>query len=273
MDFTTGPIRMQVVPGSPGLRRAAESVAARWPAHATHPDIPIRLATEIRLVEQPGPLTPDRPYVREGDPAAGPWRLGQDPLWVAEGDGLERVTVEIVGQPAPAGPEYGLRQFLRYFVTEALLARGGMALHAAAAARPVGASVFLAASGGGKTTLVRNHAGADALADDIALIVPGRGGPWVVPSPFPGREGLPAPGRAAPLARLVDLVKGPPAGCHPLPPAEAVALLVLRAKVPDAAMPVRERVLDAALRLARAPGVVRLGLPIDRSPWSILEAP
>lgn len=273
MELVTGPIRLHLTAETAGLRDAIRAVAARWPARAAEADIPVLLEAVVRLVERPGRLRPHRPYVREGDPASGPWRLGQEPLWVAEGDGLATVTVGIVGHAVPAAPEFGLRQFLRYFVSEALLALGGLALHAAAVARPEGATVFLATSGGGKTTLVRRHAGVGALADDMALVVPGRGRDWIVPSPFPGREGLPATGHAAPLVRIVDLLKGESPRCTRLATAEAVALLVLRSKVPDHAQPVRERVLDAALRLAREPGVVRLGLPLDRSPWAILDAP
>jgi len=272
VDLVAGPIRLQIEPGSTALQNASDAVAARWPAHPHELDVPILLSARIRLAERPGRLPPNRPYVREGDPARGPWRLGQDPLWMAQGDGLEQVAVEIVTHPTPAGPEYGLRQFLRYYVSEALLALGGLALHAAAVARPEGATVFLAPSGGGKTTLVRRHSGAGALADDMALVVPGRGGPWVVPSPFPGREGVAATGLAAPLVRIVDLLKGETLARVRLPTADAVALLVLRAKVPDGARPVRERVIDAALRLAREPGMERLGLPIDRSPWTLLDA-
>jgi hypothetical protein len=273
MDFVTGPIRLQIATESDGLRTAVHAVASRWPVSTPEIDVPILLDARIRLELCPGRLPPHRPYVREGDPARGPWRLGHDPLWVAEGDGLASVTVRIVELPAPAAPEFGLRQFLRYYVSEALLALGGLALHAAAATRPEGATVFLAPSGGGKTTLVRRHAGAGALSDDMALVVPGRGGPWVVPSPFPGREGVSTTGTAAPLVRIVDLRKGEPPNWMRLSIADAVTLLVLRAKVPDNALPVRERVLDSALRLAQEPGVLRLGLPIDRSPWTILDAP
>lgn len=273
MELLVGPLRLTLAAGTPLLRRALDDVLSAWPARAADAAVPIRCTTDVRLREQPGRLARERPEVREGDPAAGPWRRGKVPLWLAEGDGLRSVDLHLLAPASPALAAYGLRQFLRCHVTEALLALGGLPLHAAAVARAGRAVVFLAPSGGGKTTLARSHGGEGLLSDDLALVVPGPGGPWVVPSPFPGREGTPAPGAAAPLALLVDLVKGRPAGPDRLPRTEAVERLVLGAKVAHHAREVRERVLDAALGLARSPGVLRLGLPVDRSPWALLDVP
>ncbi len=273
MELQVGPIRLILAPATPRLHRAAESVAARWPVQADTASIPARVTTRIRLYEQAGRLPRVRAEVQSGDPAAGSWRMGQDPLWVAQGEGLALVTVRLIAEPDPIAPAYGLRQFLRAFLTEATLVLGGLPLHAASAARDGRAYVFLAPSGGGKTTLARRYAEDGLLSDDTAFVVPGPHGPWVVPSPFPGREGLAASGAAAPLARLVDLVKGVPAEVRPLPRADGVARLVLRAKVPGHRLAIRERVLDAAIHLATVPGVLRMGLPPDRSPWSLLGVP
>jgi hypothetical protein len=197
--------------------------------------------------------------------------MGQDPLWIAEGNGLDSVSVTLATNQSQVIATYGLQQFFRHFVTEALLALGGIALHAAAVARPSGAYIFLSPSGGGKTTLIKGHSLGNSLADDMTLVVPGRAGPWVVPSPFPGREKLQAQGPAAPLAMIVDLVKGEKAFTARLSTAEALSSLILRAFMTDAAFSIRERVMDTSLRLARNHGVTRLGLPLEHSPWPMLD--
>jgi hypothetical protein len=273
MDLPLGPVRLRIEAATDDLRKSLDAVSHAWPAPSSPDDVPLRAEVRVRVAARDGPLPVDRPHLRDGDLLAGPWRRGQEPLWVAEGRGLAEVRVVIHGRDVEVAA-YGLRQFLRHFAADALLALGGVVLHGAAVARPGGAAVFLAPEGGGKTTLARRHAGTGLLADDTVLVVPGRDGPWVLPSPFRGREGTPATGRAAPLRWLADLHKGGDAGaCQALPRPEAVAAVVARAKADGAVPGVRNRLMDVALGLADHPGVLRVQLPWDADPWTLLEGP
>ena len=272
MQLQTGPIRFRIEASTELLQLAVDCLALQWPTrHADPSDLEVQVCTRLCLYESPVTLTSEQSFVREGDPAKGAWRMGQDPLWIAEGNGLDSVSVTLATNHSQGIAISGLQQFFRHFVTEALQAIGGIAFHAAAVARPAGAYVFLSPSGGGKTTLIKGHSLGNSLADDMTLVVPGRVGPWIVPSPFPGREKLQAQGPAAPLAMIVDLVKDEQAFVTRLSTAEALSSLILRAFMTDAAISIRERVMDASLRLARNHGVTRLGLPIERSPWPMLD--
>jgi radical SAM protein with 4Fe4S-binding SPASM domain len=204
-----------------------------------------------------------------GTPA---WRFERRPHWIAEGEGTRHVRARILAT-STAGRRVAERSFVRFLLSEALLASGGVALHAAAVARPRGAVVLMADSGGGKTTFARRFGDSDALADDFCLVAPSGEGFEVVPSPFPGRERLPAEGRAARLWRLAELAKARGPAFHPLGMADAVAAVLRHAIASSKGHDARGRLLDVAVRVASSVPAGRLEFGLDRDPWPALEGP
>ncbi len=143
-----------------------------WTAHLRGFDAPPASA-----LEAPGPEATARVSSRATDPV----------LWTRAGVLLARVAA-----------------------ASALPLRGGALLHGCAMVPPQdgAATVFVGASGDGKTTMTRRLPGWRALADDTVAVWP-EGGAWVVAgTPFAGKEGLPRDGRPAPLGRLVLLAPG-----------------------------------------------------------------
>ena len=197
------------------------------------------------------------------------WRFERPPWWVAEGDGIRRVRVTLDGM-GPAFRRYSLRSFLRFLVSETLLRLGGIALHAAAIARPQGAVVLMADSGGGKTTAASRFGGNDVLADDFCLVLPVGRGFRVAPSPFPGREQTPALGSETPLWRLGEIRKGDVPAFVPWNRPDAVAAILRHAIVTTQDREVRRRLLDVAVRLATAVPCGSLAVSLEEAPWASL---
>ena len=163
-----------------------------------------------------------------------------------------------------------LKAFLRFVCAEILARRGGMALHAAAVAFPDGVSVFLARSGGGKTTLIRRFAADRSLGDDFCPICPVGDQLWVLPSPFQGREGTPVTGAAGPLRCIAELVKGESTGWAPVRWQEGVASILKAALLHTNGVEIRRDLLDTAVRMARESRMGRLTFHLREAPWGVL---
>ncbi len=135
------------------------------------------------------------------------------------------VEAAVARDPAFIGQE--VENVLRLVVAGRLLASGGLLLHAGAAALDQGAVVFPAASGTGKTTLVRElqTAGLEPLGDDMVALLPGTNGWTVHAVPFTGERTL--RGRSKPLTLLAvhPLRRGPGPRLEPLTGGVAAAAL------------------------------------------------
>ncbi len=203
----------------------------------------------------------------------GSWKVthaGRLLRWEARGEGLRsvRVALALTGDGVEDG--YIVRSFLRFYLAETVARTGGVALHASAVARPEGATVFMARSGGGKTTLVRTFGRGRGLGDDFVLVAPEGGGFCVVPSPVAGREGTPVEGEAAPLWRLCEMKKGAVTRVEPLREVEQVAAVLRHAVLFTRDLAARRALLDTVLRLVREVGVVRLCQSLETPPWEAL---
>lgn len=204
----------------------------------------------------------------------GEWRVryaGRFVRWRASGEDLRRVRVALALSGDPAEDGFAVRSFLRFLIAETLVRTGGVALHAGAVARPEGAAVFLAKSGGGKTTLVRRFGRDGGLGDDFVVVARDGGRFVVFPSPVAGREGTAVRGRTAPLWRLCDLVKGKATRVEAMRGPEQVAAILRRAVLFSRDLETRRALLDTALGLVREVGVVRLYQSLDTPPWEALR--
>ncbi len=236
------------------------------------PDGPNDIVIEWRLA----PRTPARRrgLVVLGRFGKAEWRVryaGRFLRWWARGEDLRRVRVALALSGDPAEDGFIIRSFLRFFIAETLVRTGGVALHAGAVARPEGAAVFLAKSGGGKTTLVRRFGQDGGLGDDFVVVARNGGRFVVIPSPVAGREGTAVRGRAAPLWRVCDLVKGKATRVEAMRGPEQVAAILRRAVLFSRDLEARRALLDTALGLVREVGVVRLHQSLDTPPWEALQ--
>lgn len=210
-------------------------------------------------------------FGRFGD---GEWRVryaGRFTRWEARGEGLHRVRVSLALSGDGVEDGYIVRSFLRFFIAETVARTGGVTLHAGAVARPEGAAVFMARSGGGKTTMVRRFGRDGGLGDDFVIVAPVGGACHVFPSPVAGREGTPVLGRTAALWRLCEMEKGEATGVEPLRPPEQVAAVLRHAILFTRDLAARRALLDTVLRLVREVGVVRLRQSLDTPPWEALR--
>ncbi len=210
----------------------------------------------------------------QGTFGQGEWRVrhaGRFLRWEARGRGLDSIRVSLALSGDEVEDGYIVRSFLRFFMAETLARLGGVALHAASVARPEGAAVFMARSGGGKTTLVRRFGRDGGLGDDFVIVAPAGGTYHVLPSPVAGREGTPVPGRAAVLWRLCEMEKGDATRVEPLRPPEQVAAVLRHVILFTRDVAARRALLDTVLRLVREVGVVRLRQSLDTPPWEALR--
>lgn len=210
-------------------------------------------------------------FGRFGDREWGVRYAGRFTRWAARGEGLRRVRVSLALSGDGVEDGYVIRSFLRFFIAETLVRAGGVALHAGAVARPEGAAVFMARSGGGKTTMVRRFGRDGGLGDDFVIVTRVGGTFWVHPSPVAGREGTPVPGRTAVLWRLCEMEKGEATGVESLRPPEQVAAILRHAVLFTRDVAARRALLDTVLRLVREVGVVRLRQSLDTPPWEALR--
>lgn len=208
--------------------------------------------------------------VVDGDPDAGPWRAVYEPYWQAHGTGWGSAEVTL-GTQNRVPVARALYLFLRFWISELIRLRGGLVVHAAAVRRPQGAVLLVAPSRGGKTTFVRTHGGNDVLGDDHAILVLRQGRFFVVPSPFPGREGTVAGAKEAPLWQIAALFKGAAPVVEDFPPSEAVGLLIRNSFMAFSSTQGRQRLLDRVVDLTIDSPVARLTSTLDLPPWQALE--
>jgi len=135
------------------------------------------------------------------------------------------VEAAVAADPALLGQE--IENILRLVVAERLLRAGALLLHAGAVAVPGGAVAFPAASGTGKTTLVRelSAAGLEPLGDDMVAVAPGDGSWMLRPVPFTGERSLRGAPGPRPLLAIHPLRRGAGPRLHRLSGARAAAAL------------------------------------------------
>jgi hypothetical protein len=169
------------------------------------------------------------------------------------------------------------RHLLGTAASVAAVQADALLMHACAMVSPRGeASLFLGASGDGKTTMTRRLPGWTALADDSVLLeVPeDEEGAWVRGTPFAGSERLPRRGERHPLTRIVILEPGAPSlSLTPLRSSERFTAILQRIFCPLTGGPVPARVVELAARLCgRVPGA-RLASNLDHDVAPVLGAP
>jgi len=223
-----------------------------------------------------GPLRRRRTRIREGGLCEGVWRRGERSLWVLEGQGPREARALLHGGRLETA-QAALKQFLRGFLPEWFLCHGGLVLHGATLVHRRQAFVFLAPSGGGKTTLARSHGQEGCLGDDAAFLWQDRdtGRWWALPSPLPGREPVPVTAPPTPLGGLFRLRKSPATTGRcgsELERHQALREVLARVRVDVRLASVRALLLDRALGLVQAQAVRVLHLPLHQSPWPILDA-
>ncbi len=127
---------------------------------------------------------------------------------VADGVGTPGIRAAVAARPEVAGQE--VENVLRLAVAAHLLQEGGLLLHAGAVALEGAGLVFPAASGTGKSTLVRELllAGFEPLGDDMAAVRPGPQGWTVEPLPFTGENDLRGRPGPRPLRAVHPLAQG-----------------------------------------------------------------
>jgi len=239
----------------------------------TGPDAADLLEVPVLLEGFLAPLRRRRVGIRQGSPQDGAWRRGETSLWFAEGLGFREIRVGI-HQGSPEIARAAARQFLRTCLPEWTLYQGGIVLHGATLVDGPRSVVFVAPSGGGKTTLARDFGANGCLGDDAAFLWPDPtdGRWWAWPSPLPGREGVPVTGQPAPLEAVVRLRKGlaGPASAIPLPGHAALREVLARVRV-DARIPaVRACLLDRVLALVGSVPVISMALPRHQAPGPLL---
>jgi len=169
------------------------------------------------------------------------------------------------------------RALLQLALSVLLLRRGGLAVHAASLVRHGRAFLFPAASGVGKSTLVRCSGGAPALSDEISLIgTAWAGGPspfLAFPSPFwsdgarPPDLLPPAAAQGYPLERICFIAQGAVLRRHPLGCRDAVDLLLRHLLMYGPSPELAGAALDTTVRLCRTVPAERLELPPEPSIW------
>src|SRR5581483_5148141 len=126
----------------------------------------------------------------------------------------------------PASP-YAIDSVLRIIHSLILAERGGFLLHAASAVRYGRAFLFSGVSGAGKTTISRlAPPDATLLTDEISYVRAEAGGYRAYGTPFAGELGRPGENRAAPIAALYFLAKGPSNRLEPMSGASAARRLL-----------------------------------------------
>jgi len=189
--------------------------------------------------------------------------------WEATGLGLGPVDVRCEGTDF-LSYRMTTGSFIRFFMAHLAILRGGMSLHAASVARPEGAYVLMAHSGGGKTTFARTFGRQVILADDHSFIVPIKDRMWVWPSPFPGREGTAVTTSPMPLVGIDELAQDPRTWYEPLRCRDGLAALLAYAVVFEFDQTTRRHLLDNALAIVRHDQVGRLHFNLTNDPWEVL---
>ena len=182
---------------------------------------------------------------------------------------------ESVGRPsvanAPVVDPTVVDTPLRYIASLALPRHEGLLMHASGYADARGAALFLAVSGGGKTTTARKLPHDGVLSDD-QVALRRIDGAWIARAlPFVGEYRRATTPHGGPLRALALLSKGDELSVRPVSPAEAIAPL-LRCAVSFAPGPHAAAILDLAADLAARVPVVRLTLARDTAMAPCLDA-
>ena len=160
---------------------------------------------------------------------------------------------------------------LRFIASLALPRHEGLLMHASGYADARGAVLFLAVSGGGKTTTARKLPHANVLSDDQVALRRVAGEWTAFALPFVGEYRRATVPRRAPLRAVVLLAKGEGAALARVPPAAAIAS-VMRCAVNFAPGPHNATLLDLAADLATRVPVHRLTLDRDAPVAPALDA-
>ncbi len=258
---------------------AGRAIASWLAAHESGDAGPAR--RRVRVVLTRGAAEADGLAARctfRRDPAADVYR-DESEAWAACLEGFEEGAAPVAVarvRPRVEGERLWFnvaRMWLRAVASVSVALDDVLLMHGCAMVDPASgeATLFVGASGDGKTTMAGRLPGWGRLSDDTVLVdLAGR--PAVYGTPFPGKEGLGTTGRGAPLARI--LVLEPHASelrVTPMSPAEAFEQIVARTfwYVPEG--PLVARVLDVAQRLAERVPVSRLASNLDHDvaarPW------
>lgn len=169
---------------------------------------------------------------------------------------------------------------LRVMAAYRLHRAGGVLLHSAGVVSNGRAYLFVGRSGAGKTTFARRSLseGRAVLSDDLNAILPGSGGLRVRQVPFAGELGVSPLGGARrdyPLAGIYGLAHladaEAPAVVSPLPPSEALGLLLCAASGVNGDPERREELLDALGRLLSVVRRGRVAFSVRGRVWDVLE--
>lgn len=160
---------------------------------------------------------------------------------------------------------------LRYIASLGLPPHDGLLMHASGYADDRGAALFLAVSGGGKTTTARKLPHAHVLSDDQVALRRVAGAWTAYALPFVGEYRRATVPRRGPLRALVLLAQGSEARLSRLPPSAVIAP-ILRCVVNFAPGAHAARLLDLAADLAATVPVMRLTLERSTPMEPILDA-
>lgn len=180
-----------------------------------------------------------------------------------------------VGRPsvanAPVVDPTVLDTPLRYIASLALPRHEGLLMHASGYADARGAVLFLAVSGGGKTTTARKLPHRGVLSDD-QVALRRVGGAWIARAlPFVGEYRRATAPHGGPLRALALLAKGETFSVGTVSPADAIGPL-LRCAVSFAPGPHARAMLDLAADLAARVPVARVTLARDTPMEPCLDA-
>ncbi len=242
--------------GDPGERAVDLEVAVdpAWrPPHAPRAVFPAADATRladgrVRFVRVSDQLT----YDPEGRTARG-WTTGTAPGLAAVVD--------------PTALDTPLRLLMSYELPR----RGGMLVHACGYADDRGAVLFIAPSGGGKTTTARKLPHASVLSDD-QVALRRDGAVWTAWAlPFVGEYARAIAPRSAPLRAVVLLAKAPVLDLHRVAPAQALARVLAGTVYFLRGDPSSAALLDLAGDLVDKVPVYTLALPREAPVAPVLD--
>lgn len=208
------------------------------------------------------------PVVRPAPEPDGPW-VAESRTWRCRFDpsrGIFRVRLRPLRTDAT---RQRVSHLLRLPVVVDVTMRGGRFLHAAALVRDGAAGLFVGPSRVGKTTLARKVPTAARLADDAAIVLPDGERFVAWRSPFPGRESLPATGRAAPVAAVFVLEQALRQSVTRLAPAEAFRALLPHV-TPVRAPWVDGNTLEPLAALVERVPAFRLRHTLETDPMAVL---
>ncbi len=215
------------------------------------------------------------------------------PLLTVEGAGaatevrLRRSDMDLCWSPARGvggglvqADELSLRGLVQLCVATLLPHHGGLAVHGATLVRGDRAHLFPAASGVGKSTLVRLSGGDPALSDEISLLrrLPSADAWQAFPSPFWSRDPaapcrpIAPPERGFPLAGVTFIEQADAPWRRAVSTGQAVDMLLPHCLVYGADRALAQAVLDRSAELSQAAPAQRLGLPLGPSVWELLGA-